>query len=167
MKMTEREKKLGLLYKKLKKAQKAYEEGKENKDYIAYIYDLESKINNLSNNAINDGIVRLKTKNIKDKESTYEVFEILYEEKIGEIAINIEGKKATMAYAFYGKSHEKGLDLRALKLICEQLKRSNVETIEINVHRENTESNHLMINCGAKKSLTNITPYNEYKLKLK
>lgn len=167
MKMTEKEQNLSFLYKKLLKAQKAYNEGRKNKDYLAVIYDLKVKINELSNNVITDGKIVFRTKNIKNNSFMYSIIELSNNEKIGEINVKTEGKKASINYLFSEQAHKKGLDLSALKLICEHLKNNDIETIVTNVHKENIESNNLIANFGAKKELTNITPYNEYRLKLK
>lgn len=167
MKMKNKEKELGLLYKKLLSAQKAYNEGRKTKDYLALIYDLKIKINELANNEITDGIIAFRTMNIKNNSVMYSIIELSNNEKLGEISVNTEGKKASINYLFSEQAHQKGLDLCALKLICEHLKNNDVETIATNVHKENIESNSLIANFGAKKELTNITPYNEYTLKLK
>ena len=167
MKMTEKEQNLSFLYKKLLKAQKAYNEGRKNKDYLAVIYDLKVKINELSNNVITDGKIVFRTKKIKNNTVIYSIFELSNDEKLGEISVSTEGKKASINYLFNEQAHKKGLDLSALKLICEHLKNNDIEKIITNVHKENTESNNLIANFGAKKELTSITPYNEYVLKLK
>ena len=167
MKMTEQEKKISDLYKKLLNAQKAYNEGKKTRDYPAIISDLKVQINRLTNNVITDGIISFRTTKIKNNSIKYAIIEIANDEKIGEIIINKEGKKASINYVFNEQTHKKGLDLSALKLVCEHLKNDGIETIVTYIDKENIESNILMTNFGARKDLMNISPYNEYILKLK
>ena len=135
MKMTEKEQNLSFLYKKLLKAQKAYNEGRKNKDYLAVIYDLKVKINELSNNVITDGKIVFRTKKIKNNTVIYSIFELSNDEKLGEISVSTEGKKALINYLFNEQAHKKGLDLSALKLICEYLKNNDIEKIITNVHK--------------------------------
>ena len=73
MKITSKEQNLSFLYKKLLKAQKAYNEGRKNKDYLAVIYDLKVKINELSNNVITDGKIVFRTKKIKKNTYIYTI----------------------------------------------------------------------------------------------
>ena len=113
------------------------------------------------------GKIVFRTKKIKNNTVIYSIFELSNDEKLGEISVSTESKKASVNYLFSEQAHKKGLDLCALKLICEHLKNNDIETIVTNVHKENIESNNLIANFGAKKELTSITPYNEYVLKLK
>lgn len=167
MKMTEQEIKLKGLYKKLLAAKKSYEEGKQNKDYLAVIYDLKIQINELTNNSITDGVVRFKTIKANNNIVKHSVIEIASEEEEGQITIHTKDKEASVSYIFKEGAHERGLDLRALKLMCEHLKTKGIETITSAIDKENIESNNLMNSIGAKKKLMGITPYNEYTKKLK
>lgn len=166
VKMTEKEKQLGQLYKRLKIVLKAYNEGKTYKDYESIIYDLKKQIAELSNNNLSDGILSIRIKTIKNKTTYFDIYELLTDEKIGEAIVVMKGKNGSMNYNFTTTKTKVGYDLRVIKLLCMDMTDKGIEMVNTRQSKENIETNAALNSYGAVKQLTQVTPYNEYQINL-
>ncbi len=161
--MKQKDRKIQQLYKRYLHAKKRLEQGNESRDYHAIIEDLKWQIDELLGNNITDGIVSLKEMVNPDDKIIYDVLLLEQMKKIGIITYN-NGK---LNYKFEEHAIKKGHDLRALKLVVEELKAKGIEKLYLSALREDKMRNNTLSSIGAKKDLTSITPYNEYTLKLK
>lgn len=164
--MTEKEKQLGQLYKRLKIVQKAYNEGKTHKDYESIIYDLKKQIVELSNNNLSDGILSIRIKSVKDKTTYFDIYELLNDEKIGEAIVSLEGKTGSINYKFTTTKNKVDYDLRVIKLLCSDMKDKGIEKVNTRQSKDEVEVNAALNSYGAVKQLNNVTPYNEYQINL-
>ena len=86
---------------------------------------------------------------------------------IGKISYKTKDTTGILNYVFEEVALKNGYDLRALKLVFEQMKNNGIEKVEMAVLREDVARNNTMANMGARKNLSLITPYNEYTIKIK
>lgn len=166
MRMTEKEKLVGQLYKRLKIVEKAYEEGKTFKDYESIIYDLKAQIKELTNNNLSDGVLSARIVTIKDKTTYFTIDELLTNEKIGEAVVTFDGKTGSMNYNITAIKPKKGYDLRIIKLLCMYMTDKGIEQVNTRQPVENIDKNDALTKFGAVKQLSKVTPYNEYKINL-
>ena len=125
--MTEKEKKLSELYKKYQHAKRRLEMGKENRDYAAMIAELEWQMNELMGNNISDGIVALKKIGSTDGITNYIVLLVEKKNEIGRITYKTKDMVGLLNYKFDENAPKMGYDLRAIKLVIEQMgKHSNI-----------------------------------------
>lgn len=166
MKMTEEEKKVCSLYRRLLCAKKSYKEGKKNKDYESIIYNLQEEIDNLTNNKLSDGVISLRIKEIKDSITRFNIIKVKGNDKIGEAVVNLDVKDATMNYSLMEQNNEHSL--RTIKLLALYMKNNGIEKAMTRFPKENKELNDLLNHFeGANKDLTQPSPYTVYTLNLK
>lgn len=167
MKMTENEQKVARLYERYLYAKKRYEMGKTNKDYKAVMDDIRWQINEITHTNVSDELISLKYTGSKIGITSFEVILIKNKISIGKIAIKREGTTGYLNYSFTDIASTKGYELRAIKLLIEYMKKQGFETIQMPVLVEDKYKNSTMVECGGKKDLSSIAPYNEYTIKLK
>ena len=165
--MTEKEKKLSELYKKYQHAKRRLEMGKENRDYAAMIAELEWQMNELMGNNISDGILALKKIGSTDWITNYIVLLVEKKNEIGRITYKTKDMVGLLNYKFDENAPKMGYDLRAIKLVIEQMKKSGIEKVEMAVFREDKSRNDALVSMGGRINLSKITPYNEYTIKIK
>lgn len=166
-KMTEKEKLVGKLYKKLLKAQKEYRAGNKNKDYEAIVYDLQEQINTLTNNNLSDGVISLRISGLNENTTRFNIIELTENEKIGEAIVNIIGDKASMNFTINKEKNEQENALRTLKQLCVYAKNNNVEEILITHKKENSLLNNTLDIYGAEKDSAKVSSYVEHIIKIK
>lgn len=166
MKMTDEEKKVRSLYRRLLSAKKSYKEGKMNKDYESIIYNLQEEIDNLTNNKLSDGVISLRIKEVKDSITRFNIIELEKNDKIGEAIVNLDVKDASMNYGLIKQNNE--YSLRTIKLLALYMKKNGIEKAVTSFPKENKELNNLLKNFeGANKELTHTSPYTIYTLNFK
>ena len=164
--MTEKEKKLGQLYKRLKIVQKAYDEGKTHKDYLAIIYDLKMQIQTF-NTKLADDKITLRINNVEDTIVSFIVDENENNEEIGSAKVKMMDKVGILEYSLSQNATRKNYDLRMIKLLCEFMKSHGLSEVKTITYKEDIEKNNNLSTMGAKRDLTKVRPYNVYSLKIK
>lgn len=165
--MTDNEKKIGNLYKRLLRAKKAIKEGKTARDYEYIIYDLQEKIDALSDNKFSDKVVALRISGFDKKTTNFDIVELHYKNKIGEASISINGKNGTLDYTITNEDKNHEYNLRAIKLLCSYMQRNGVEEVVTHHRKDDYQAINSLDLYGAARDCTKVGPYLEHKIKIK